>query len=84
MLRAANDSLSAGQRDPVASHRPRRARIEFRILGPLEVVEDGRALAIERGRQRALLGYLLLRANEVVAQDRLVDALWGESPPPRR
>ena len=26
-------------------------------------------------------GYLLLRANEVVAQDRLVDALWGESPP---
>ena len=36
---------------------------------------------IERGRQRALLGYLLLRANEVVAQDRLVDALWGESPP---
>ncbi len=45
------------------------------------MVEDGRALAIERGRQRALLGYLLLRANEVVAQDRLVDALWGESPP---
>ena len=37
--------------------------------------------SIERGRQRALLGYLLLRANEVVAQDRLVDALWGESPP---
>jgi predicted ATPase/DNA-binding SARP family transcriptional activator len=45
------------------------------------VVEEGRALSIERGRQRALLGYLLLRANEVVAQDRLVDALWGESPP---
>ena len=44
-------------------------------------MEDGRALSIERGRQRALLGYLLLRANEVVAQDRLVDALWGESPP---
>jgi predicted ATPase/DNA-binding SARP family transcriptional activator len=47
----------------------------------LEVVEDCRAISIERGRQRALLGYLLLRANEVVAQDRLVDALWGESPP---
>ena len=44
-------------------------------------MEDGRALSIERGRQRALLGCLLLRANEVVAQDRLVDALWGESPP---
>jgi predicted ATPase/DNA-binding SARP family transcriptional activator len=45
------------------------------------VVEDGRVLSIERGRQRALLGYLLLRANEVVGQDRLVDALWGGSPP---
>ena len=44
-------------------------------------MEDGRAVSIERGRQRALLGYLLLRANEVVGQDRLVDALWGESPP---
>ena len=44
-------------------------------------MKDGRALSIERGRQRALLGFLLLRANEVVAQDRLVDALWGESPP---
>jgi predicted ATPase/DNA-binding SARP family transcriptional activator len=47
----------------------------------LEVVKDGRALPIERGRQRALLGYLLLRANEVVTQDRLVDALWSGSPP---
>jgi predicted ATPase/DNA-binding SARP family transcriptional activator len=73
--------LTIRYRNPVASARPRRARIEFRILGPLEVVEDGRALSIERGRQRALLGYLLLRANEVVAQERLVDALWGESPP---
>jgi DNA-binding SARP family transcriptional activator len=44
-------------------------------------VEDGQPLSIERGRQRALLGYLLLRANEVVPQDRLVDALWGEAPP---
>ncbi|HEX6023226.1 MAG TPA: BTAD domain-containing putative transcriptional regulator [Solirubrobacter sp.] len=45
------------------------------------MVEDGRSLSIERGRQRALLAYLLLRANEVVGQDMLVDALWGESPP---
>ena len=44
-------------------------------------MENGRAVSIERGRQRSLLGCLLLRANEVVAQDRLVDALWGESPP---
>lgn len=55
--------------------------MEFRILGPLEVIESGETLPIERGRQRALLGYLLLRANELVSQDRLVDVLWGESPP---
>jgi predicted ATPase/DNA-binding SARP family transcriptional activator len=48
----------------------------------LEVAENGRVVPLGRGRQRALLGLLLLRANEVVAQDVLVDALWGESPPP--
>ena len=46
------------------------------------MAENGRVLALGRGRQRALLGMLLLRANEVVAQDVLIDALWGESPPP--
>ena len=56
--------------------------MDFRILGPLEVAENGRMLEIGRGKQRALLGVLLLRPNEVVAQDRLVDDLWGESPPP--
>ena len=56
-------------------------RVEFRILGPLEVVADGRPLALGGQRQRALLSALLLRANEVVAADVLVDALWGEEPP---
>jgi predicted ATPase/DNA-binding SARP family transcriptional activator len=46
------------------------------------VADNGSVLALGRGRRRALLGMLLLRANEVVAQDALVDALWGESPPP--
>jgi WD40 repeat protein/DNA-binding SARP family transcriptional activator len=56
--------------------------VEFRLLGPLEVVGDGgRALALGTGRRRALLAYLLLKANEPVASDRLVDAMWGETPP---
>jgi predicted ATPase/DNA-binding SARP family transcriptional activator len=46
------------------------------------VAGDGRPVALGRGRQRALLGLLVLRANEVVSQERLVDELWGESPPP--
>jgi YVTN family beta-propeller protein len=56
--------------------------VEFRILGPLEVVRDGRAIELGGGRQRALLALLLLRANEVVAADRLIDELWGERPTP--
>jgi len=56
--------------------------MEFRILGPLEVLDDGRDLTPARAKQRAVLAMLLLHANDVVAQDQLIDALWGESPPP--
>jgi predicted ATPase/DNA-binding SARP family transcriptional activator len=45
------------------------------------VIENGATLSIERGRQRALLAYLLLHANQVAGRDRLIDALWGEAPP---
>lgn len=55
--------------------------MEFRVLGPLEVVEEGHTLALAAGKQRALLAILLLRANEVVSTDELVDGLWGEQPP---
>jgi YVTN family beta-propeller protein len=54
---------------------------EFRILGPFEVRENGRPLAIGAGKQPALLALLLLDAGEVVSTERLIDALWGESPP---
>ena len=55
--------------------------MEFRLLGPLEVVERDRALPVGAGKQRALLAILLLNANEVVSTDRLHDDLWGEAPP---
>jgi DNA-binding SARP family transcriptional activator len=55
--------------------------VEFRILGPLEARVDGRRIALGGSKQRAVLGVLLLHANEVVAADRLVDDLWGERPP---
>ena len=55
--------------------------MEFRILGPLDVVEDGRSLELGGPKQRALLAALLLRANEVVSQDALIDDLWGATPP---
>jgi DNA-binding SARP family transcriptional activator/streptogramin lyase len=56
--------------------------MEFRVLGPLEVVDDGRPVSIRRGKEQALLAYLLLHPNEVVPSDRLIDALWDDRPPP--
>jgi DNA-binding SARP family transcriptional activator len=55
--------------------------MEFRILGPLEVVEDGRAVPLDRRRLRALLAFLLLHANDLVSSDRLIDEVWGPDPP---
>ena len=55
--------------------------LEFRILGPLEVVGDAGPVRVGSAKQRALLGLLLLHANEPVSTARIVDALWGESPP---
>jgi DNA-binding SARP family transcriptional activator/tetratricopeptide (TPR) repeat protein len=55
--------------------------VQFRILGPLEVLVDGRALALGGPQQRALLGLLLLEANRVVSQHQLMTDLWGDSPP---
>jgi DNA-binding SARP family transcriptional activator len=55
--------------------------IEFRILGPLEVVGDEGPLVLGGQKQRALLGLLLMRVGQVVATDRLIDHLWGEQPP---
>ena len=55
--------------------------MEFRILGPLEVVSDGRAVALGGTRRRAVLAALLLHANEVVSSDALIDEVWGEDPP---
>ena len=54
--------------------------MEFRILGPLEIV-GGSPVSIDAPKQRALLGVLLLHPNEVVSADRLTDELWGERPP---
>jgi DNA-binding SARP family transcriptional activator len=55
--------------------------LEFRILGPLEVLDDGAPVPLGGRNQRALLTLLLLRANEAVSTERLVDQLWGEHPP---
>jgi DNA-binding SARP family transcriptional activator len=55
--------------------------MEFRILGPLEVLENGTAIDIGSAKQRTLLAVLLLNANHVVSSDELLEALWDEQPP---
>jgi basic membrane lipoprotein Med (substrate-binding protein (PBP1-ABC) superfamily)/DNA-binding SARP family transcriptional activator len=55
--------------------------MEFRILGPIEVLDDGVSIDLGAPKQRAVLVVLLLHANEVVSADRLVDLVWGEDPP---
>jgi DNA-binding SARP family transcriptional activator len=56
--------------------------MDFRLLGPLEVVsEHDQLVALGGVKQRSLLAVLLLQANEVVSTDRLIDQLWGAAPP---
>ena len=59
------------------------AAMRYRLLGPLEAVgDDGRTVAFPGERERVLLATLALSANHVVSTSRLVEALWGEDPPP--
>src|SRR4029453_14663848 len=59
----------------------RRSTMEFRILGPLEVLERDSPLDLGGAKQRTLLATLLLDANRPVATERLIDALWEGEPP---
>ena len=54
---------------------------EYRLLGPFEVLVDGRLVTLAGPRQRAVLVYLLAHSNTVVPIPRLVDELWGDDPP---
>ena len=55
--------------------------VQFRILGPLEVISDGGPIRLGGPKQRAVLAVLLLRANEVVPVEQLVDALYDGAAP---
>jgi len=57
-------------------------RLEIKLLGPVEMTIGGRRVEIRRRMQRALLAVLALDVNRVLSTDRLIDALWGERPPP--
>ncbi len=55
--------------------------VEFRILGPFEVSDEGQPVDIPRGKVRLLLVLLLLRRGVTAPFDRLVEDLWDGAPP---
>lgn len=57
------------------------AAVEFRVLGPIEVLRNGSVIALGGRRQAALLAVLLLERGRAVSPGRLVDELWDGKPP---
>lgn len=55
--------------------------MRFRLLGSLEIEDDGVQVDLGGAVQRAVLGYLLLHANQVVPTSRMLSALWDGQPP---
>jgi predicted ATPase/DNA-binding SARP family transcriptional activator len=55
--------------------------MEYRLLGPLEVLRNHHALELPAGKPRLALALLLLRAGDVVSTDVLREALWSDQAP---
>jgi DNA-binding SARP family transcriptional activator len=55
--------------------------MEFRLLGPLQVLERGRSVPLGGPKQRSVLALLLLHPDETVSTDLIAEALWDGSPP---
>ncbi|HEY0637765.1 MAG TPA: BTAD domain-containing putative transcriptional regulator [Pseudonocardiaceae bacterium] len=54
--------------------------IEYRILGPMELVVRGEPVATGSPQQRGLLAILLLNANKIVRAEQIIGALWDDPP----
>jgi DNA-binding SARP family transcriptional activator len=59
------------------------SRLQLRILGPLEADAGSGPIPLGGAKQRAVLANLIVRANELIPAETLVDELWGEEPPER-
>jgi len=67
---------------PSGERKGYRRPVEFRLLGSVEVIEqDNGAISLGGPRQRAVLAHLLLRANNLVPTEVLIDEVWGDEPP---
>ena len=62
-------------------YEPGEHRLAFRVLGPLEVLDGDRPVAVGGPKERLVLALLLARVNSPVSVDALVEAVWGGRPP---
>lgn len=79
VLRIGTDG--GGRVGSVAGHQTQPINTTFRVLGPLEVHAAGGPVAIRGHRRLVVLMLLLLEPGRVVTLDRLVEAIWDDSPP---
>ena len=75
------DKVLVGRSRNAQSRNNRCVGIEFRILGPLEVLVNRAPVPLGGRKQRALLAALVVAANQPLSADRLVDDVWGDHPP---
>src|SRR5262245_18129875 len=78
LTRRPEESLKASG---LRSTRSRRNGLEYRILGPIEVQLEGPPLSVKGKKPRALLALLILRRNEPVPTELLIEDLWGDKAP---
>lgn len=73
--------VPASLRTPEGQDAPQ-AKVEFRVLGPVEAVVGGRLADLGAPKQRALLALLLSRVGRPVTVDVILEELWAGQPPP--
>ena len=86
VLAIASDDIDVAQRMRALApsrqaRRVYRGTLQFRVLGPLEVDAGSGPIPLGGPKQRMVLAHLLIRANELVPAETLVDEVWGEEPP---
>lgn len=83
-MRRMQHADKAGQRPSAPGSDPSESAAGLRVgvLGELTVTHNGRPLHLGGPRPRALFALLVLARGAVVTCDRLIDAVWGEEPPP--
>jgi DNA-binding SARP family transcriptional activator len=59
--------------------------VQFRVLGPVEALDDdGSPVRLGSGRERLVLALLLVGADRLVPTEQLIDSLWNDPPPTAR